>query len=129
MKVMYLLLPNKNMNLIVIGGTFSSRHMDFLGRNTTLALKEYYVDKDLISCRSVSLEKGITDSSESMAQIRQDIIDRSNEVFLLADHTKFDKASFFHICNLDNIHYLVTDNDLSHEWKESCQDKKIKILE
>ncbi len=106
-----------NIRVVCVGGTLSRDHKAFQGNATIQALDDLYLDKTFMSCRSLSMEHGITDSSEGMAMIRQKLLKRSNEIYLIADYSKFDKTSFIHICDFDNLTGIVTDKVLNQEWK------------
>lgn len=107
-----------NIRLVCIGGTLSRDHKAFQGNSTIQSLNDLYLDKTFMSCRSLSMEHGITDSSEAMAMIRQKLLKRSNEIYLIADYSKFDKTSFIHICDFEDLTGVVTDKVLNQEWKE-----------
>lgn len=111
------LTEQENIRLVCIGGTLSRDHKAFQGNSTIQALDNLFLDKTFMSCRSLSMEHGITDSSEGMAMIRQKLLKRSNEVYLIADYSKFDKTSFIHICDFDDLTGVITDKVLNQEWK------------
>ncbi|MEG1741342.1 MAG: DeoR/GlpR family DNA-binding transcription regulator [Acetivibrio sp.] len=117
-----------NIRLVCIGGTLSREHKAFQGNSTIQALNSLYLDKTFMSCRSLSMEHGITDSSEGMAMIRQKLLNRSNEIYLIADYSKFDKTSFIHICNFDNLTGIVTDKVLNQEWKSFLLKKNTNFI-
>jgi len=89
----------ENIRIICIGGQFSHKSKSFIGRSTQKVLGYYFVDKTFMSCRSLSMEHGITDSNEETAIIRQNLLDRSNKIYIIADYSKFDKTSFVNICD------------------------------
>jgi DeoR/GlpR family transcriptional regulator of sugar metabolism len=37
------------------------------------------------------------------------MVDRAQEVFLLVDHTKFEKAGQVFLCDFDSIDHIITD--------------------
>lgn len=117
-----------NIRLVCIGGTLSREHKAFQGNGAIQALNNLFVDKAFMSCRSLSMQQGITDSSEGMAMIRQKLLKRSNEIYLIADYSKFDKTSFIHICNFDDITEIVTDKVLNQEWKDFLLKKNITCI-
>ena len=82
-----------------------------------------------MSCRSLSMEHGITDSAESVGVIRQKLLHRSNEIYMIADYSKFDKTSFLHICDFDDLTGIVTDKEFSSEWVEFLHEKNVKIID
>lgn len=128
LKVINLLTPCPNIQLMAIGGRYSEKHMSFLGRGALHALEEYYVDKAFLSCRSLDRQHGITDSSEGLSELRRKILSHAREVYLIADHSKFDKVSFFNICGFEKITHLVTDLPLSPQWADFCRKHQIQLI-
>lgn len=118
LKVVNYLTDFPNIRLINVGGTYLSNNMSFVGRMTLQALDNYFLDKTFMSCRSLSMTQGITDSNEAMSEIRQKLITRSNKTYVVADYSKFDKTSFLNICDFSSIDGLVTDKNLNEEWLE-----------
>jgi DeoR/GlpR family transcriptional regulator of sugar metabolism len=76
------------------------------------------MDKAFISCRSVSLNHGVTDSGDSEAVIHRLALQHSSLKYLVMDQTKIGKTSFSFVCNLKEISGLVCDCELSKEWKD-----------
>lgn len=116
LKVINLLSDSEEINLIIIGGKLDKRNMAFAGFSAASNLDNFYLDKSFISCRSLSLEHGITDSNENNAFIRKKVIERSDKKFIIADYSKFDKTSFIKLCNFSDIDGVISDFKLSPEW-------------
>lgn len=116
LKVVNLLTDSPNIRLISIGGLFNSNNMSFIGRSSLASLESYYVDKTFMSCRSLSQTHGITDSNEAMSEIRQKLLKRSNKIYVVADHSKFDKTSFISICGFEDVDGVITDKQLDQCW-------------
>jgi DeoR family fructose operon transcriptional repressor len=53
------------------------------------------------------------------------MIKHANRVFLLADSTKIDNQSFCRICDISDIHYVISDIDMPKKWRN---DKQIQYL-
>ena len=123
-----ILCEYSNIRLICIGGTFSEKHKAFLGNIPMQALDTLYLDKVFISSRSVSIDIGVTDSSEGLAVLRQKLIHRSNETYLIADHSKFNNNSFVHICDLKDLTGIITDRALTADWVEYMKENNISFI-
>lgn len=117
-----------NIRLVCVGGTLSRDHKAFQGNTAIQTLNTLYLDKTFMSCRSVSMEHGVTDSSEGMAMIRQKLLKRSNEIYLIADYSKFDKTSFIHICDFEDLTGVVTDKVLNQTWKTFLAKKNTTLI-
>lgn len=129
LKVANTLSDSESVRLILTGGMLSTQSMSFLGRSTLSSLQSFFVDKAFISCRSVSMEHGVTDSNEQQAEVRQLAIKRTNRTYLVVDYTKFNKTSFTHICSFDEINAVVVDKHLDDAWRNFLTEKNIDILE
>jgi DeoR/GlpR family transcriptional regulator of sugar metabolism len=66
----------------------------------------------------MSLIYGITDSNDDEAEVKRVAGERTKRLILMVDHSKFNKASFIKICDLDKISYLITDKPLDSKWSE-----------
>lgn len=115
-KVVQSLNENPTINVVVIGGQFTRSSQSNLGRLSEEFLENYYFDTAFISCRSVSMEHGITDSNELQAGIRKIAATHGNTVFLIADYTKFNKTSFTKISGFEPVDHVVVDGELSEDW-------------
>lgn len=116
-----------DIRLVLIGGTFFPQHMCLLGDAALEALSSYYVDTAFISCRSLSLEHGVTDSTEQSAAVRRQVIARASRTFLLADHTKFDRTSFIKICDFRSLSGIVTDRPLPEQWRQRAEAEHLEL--
>jgi DeoR/GlpR family transcriptional regulator of sugar metabolism len=65
----------------------------------------------------------------SFALIRQTLLKSSNLVYLIADRSKFNKTSFVHICDYEDINAIVSDYDFTAEWRDFLQHKNVNIYE
>jgi DeoR/GlpR family transcriptional regulator of sugar metabolism len=118
-----------NIHLVCIGGNYTPNDKAFNGHITQLNLETLFLDKAFMSCRSLSIEHGITDSLEHVASVRQALVGRSEEIYLVADFSKFDKTSFIHITDFDKITGLVTDRQLDSHWKDFLKSHNVIIYE
>ena len=117
----------ESVRLIAIGGAYSPKSKAFNGLATMKGLEGYYLDKVFMSCRSLSIEHGITDSNEEIAMVRKTLLKCSDATYLIADKSKFGKTSFVHICDYEDIDTIITDFDFTPEWEDFLQSKDVKM--
>ena len=127
--IVNLLSHSDSIRLVVMGGIYSSTENAFYGDMTIRELGNYFVDSSFLSCRSISLENGITDSVEKWTRLRQEVIKRSNRSYIIADHTKFGRTSYLWICDFDSISAVITDEALPPEWHEELNRRGCAIVE
>jgi DeoR/GlpR family transcriptional regulator of sugar metabolism len=117
-KVVLELAASKDCNVISTGGTLREMSMSFVGSLAENSIKNYNVDKAIISCKGLDKAKGITESNEAEAQVKKAMISVADKVFLAVDNRKFDKVAFVKLMNINDIHTMFTDEKLSEEWEQ-----------
>lgn len=127
--IMNLFSKNDHVRLVSVGGEFSVTEQSFYGTIAMKTLREYYVDKAFISCRTLSLTNGVTESTDQWALIRQLMIERSDRHYLVADHTKFGQTSFVRISGFEDITAIITDQPLDASWHEATKKVGCEIID
>lgn len=129
LKITNLLASYQNIRLITVGGILDHDNMSFTGKNVVDVIDTYFFDVAFISCRSLSLEHGITDSEEQKAIIRKLVAEHSNKVYVVADLSKFDKTSFIKICDFSDIDGIVVDKKLNQDWHSYLSEANVALYE
>lgn len=114
-KTVMALTGNPDLTVICTGGTLHPRTLSFVGPLTENAFGTYNIKKAFISCKGVTLEEGITESTEAQARVKAEIIRGAKEIILLADHDKFGVAALATAASVTAIHKLITDSATPEE--------------
>ncbi|MBP2032959.1 DeoR family myo-inositol catabolism operon transcriptional repressor [Clostridium algifaecis] len=117
-----------NLNIISTGGTLVRKTNSFAGIDSLNLLKNYNINKSFMAATGISLTNGITNSSPLEGEIKKTAVKKSNEVFLLADYSKFDICSLITYCNLSDVDYLITDKTPPNEYIESIEKNKVNLI-
>lgn len=121
-------LNEAKFGMISTGGIFNPNSMSFQGALAKKTIRQYNVKLAVISCKSLNMEKGVLDSYESEAEIKKVMLEQSEKVALLADHTKFDETAFLKLIDLNKIDYLITDQKPSAAWIAFCAAQNIRLM-
>jgi DeoR/GlpR family transcriptional regulator of sugar metabolism len=114
--------------ILSTGGTLREGSLSQVGYQAEKMISTYHVDKTIISCKGVDIEKGITDSNEMDAHIKNLMLDATNMKILAVDKSKFDKISFTKISDLSNVDVVVTDAELNDKWKKTFETLNIQAM-
>jgi DeoR/GlpR family transcriptional regulator of sugar metabolism len=106
---------NPSLTVICSGGTLYRRSHSFIGMVAEQALSQFYVDKAFIGLRGISVHHGLTSPFPEEIPIKRQMIKCAKEVFILADHTKFNVTSASLIAPLNIVHTLITDIGVTPE--------------
>ncbi|NLJ89945.1 MAG: DeoR/GlpR transcriptional regulator [Clostridiales bacterium] len=116
-------------NVLSTGGILKEGALALVGYQAERMIQSYNVDKAIISCKGIDIEKGITDSNELDSHIKKLMIDAAKTRILAVDSTKFEKVSFTKIVDYSKIDVLVTDHELNDDWKQALDNYEIEVIE
>lgn len=109
------LVKQEGIEVILIGGYVSEGSMSLVGNFAEKVIQDYHVDKFFFSCMGVDIKRGVSEIHEAQALLKKQLIDISEQLFLLADYSKFGVKSLIGLCDLYDVDYLITDNKVSIE--------------
>lgn len=116
------------MNIVSTGGTLRKKSLSLIGPTAKSNINSYYADKAIISCKALDQNRGILDSNELEAEIKQSFATVAKKVILAVDHEKIGKGALNKVLDLERIHTIVTDQPLSPEWRMLLGNKGIKVI-
>ncbi len=96
---------------ILIGGEVDNKRRAVYGRSAINSIAQYHANKAFIGADGISLSKGVTSYEEKIASVTLQMIENSDEVFLLADSSKIEKNSFAIFAPLSVVDYIITDQN------------------
>lgn len=111
------LSASDTVKLYVVGGEFSRKNCDFTGEGTIRALERYHVDKTIISCRSLDMREGITDTDDSRARLHQVALEHAQKKYLAIDYSKLNNVSFSYIAPVTTLTGIILDREFPEDWK------------
>ena len=117
-----------NINLISLGGELNKKSFSFADKKTTMFLKDLNIDKAFMSSTGLSVKNGATNSIFEEKEIKSEVISRAKKVFLLIDHSKFEKNTLFTFCKIDNIDCIITDK-APENYRKIATDHNIELIE
>lgn len=103
-------LGNPNLSLISLAGFYNVGNYSVYGSRTIQSADHFYPNKTFISCTGVNPHSKLTDISLNEVDIKQAMMEKSDEVFLLVDHSKFETSGPFYLADLTSFTHIVTDN-------------------
>ncbi len=110
------------------GGASREGSLALVGPQTDKMIRDYHVDKAIISCKGVDMKTGITDSDELLANNKRTMLEAAKEKILVVDSTKFDKTAFTSIGKLEDVTCIVTDKKPAAKWQQALKEKGIKCI-
>lgn len=103
---------NPGLTVVCSGGTLFLRTHSFIGMTAETALAQFFVDKAFIGVRGLSVQYGITSPFLEEIAVKRQMMRAAREVFVLADHTKFNQTFAGLIAPLSAVHTIITDEQV-----------------
>ena len=127
LEIANILSASDTVRLFVVGGEFSATSRSFTGNSAVRNLEQYFVDKAIISCRSVSMEFGLTDTNDNDAILHQLALEHAREKYLAIDYSKLDKASFSKIAPVSILDGIIMDRSFPVPWIKYLGENQVHI--
>lgn len=125
LKTLSQLAEHPSITVSAIGGTLDRLSSSFLGSGACTQLASFHLDKAFISCSALDMEGGLSDKYEENGTLHRTVIENSNEVYLIVDHTKFNKITYSKFADFKRITAIITDTPLSKEWMDFLDERNI----
>lgn len=117
----------KDIEILQLGGYVRHSSVSVTGSMAETLLQQVSCDKLFIGADGVDLSYGLTTSNLPEADLNKKMMAASQKVVLLVDSSKFGKKSFAKICELEDIHEIITDKGIGPKMAQKLKEHGIKI--
>ena len=114
-------------SVILCGGHYLPYEKAFYGSLTLSMLKNLHMQKAFIFPSAVSFEFGICDYQKDLYQIQEQMIKSSDEIFILADSSKFEKKALLKLDDMKTEYRYITDCNINSELEKLYKEQKINL--
>ena len=114
--------------VILIGGELRRISQTMVGPLTSAVLAQVHVDKAFMGTMGFCLKNGLTTTDPNEAYSNEIVTEQAGQVILLADSSKAEKVCFARFSEIDKVDLLITDQNLSPEYKKNLQKRGIKTI-
>lgn len=116
----------QGVNVMLTGGELRHPKDAMVGDYALRNLQPIYARKAFVGCSGISAEVGMTTEIFNEVSINELMIDHATQdVYVLADHTKIGHNSSFISCPIEKIKYLITDEKASKEALAMIREKGV----
>lgn len=121
-------LANDNIVVISVGGIFNVKNYSLFGMLSKNFAQNFFPDKAIMSCRGVDEKSGMTDAGILEIELKRDMLIRSKQFILLADHSKFGLIGAVYMGGLDEIDCVITDSKVDVQNLKMFEEHKTSII-
>lgn len=121
------LADRPGLDLICTGGLFDARSRSFIGLTAETALRRYNISRMFFSGNGFHLERGISESNGRQAAFKERVVEHSEDVVFLADHSKLGQKSAFFFAETAKVSCLITDAGADPEFVASLESRGTEV--
>jgi DeoR family transcriptional regulator, glycerol-3-phosphate regulon repressor len=109
LNVAAILTDNADCEVIVAGGVVRHRDRGIVGEAAVDFIRQFRVDIGLIGISGIEADGSLRDFDYREVKVSRAIIDQSREVWLAADHSKFNRPAMVELARIAQLDLLFTD--------------------
>ena len=91
-------------------------------------MEQFHVDKAFIGVHSINFEVGLTSIATPQMQVKRAILKVAQEVYVLADSSKFGGGYLSVICPIHDVHKIITDGEAGRDVIKKAQEMGISLV-
>lgn len=128
MEVVRILAERENIHVILAGGLYLPEEKCFCGHLTLDMAHQLHVSKCFIAPAAISLNFGISDHMQELIAVQRAFLKISDQAYILADSSKFEKCAPLKICDFDPKHLFITDSGLPDAVLEAYHEANVNVI-
>lgn len=117
-----------HVDLYMIGGHVGGHLAATMGDDALENMKRFRVDKAFIGVHSINFDVGITSIATPQMQIKRAVLNMSNNVYVLADSSKFGSGYLSVICPMKDVYKIITDDGVSNGNIKKAQEENVSLV-
>ena len=121
-----LFMGSETADLVMIGGYIHAKTGVALGPYASKMLSDLNCRHAFLSAAGIHQE-GLFNSNLLLVEIERTMMDSAEQVYVLADSSKFGRKSLSKLCDLKDAQNIVVDASIDQQWKTRVSDSGIKL--
>ena len=109
LNVASIMSANPSCEVIVIGGVVRGRDQGIVGEAAVDFIRQFKVDIALIGISGIESDGSLRDYDYREVKVSQTILSHAREVWLAADHSKFNRPAMVEVGSISQIDHLFTE--------------------
>ena len=97
------------------GGKMRTNSFSYIGKEAEDAVRKYNADIVFFSCHGLSLDGMMSDPSVEECHLRQVMLEKSREKYLLCDSSKIGNTYFYNMGSITTLNTVISDQPLPPE--------------
>jgi DeoR family transcriptional regulator of aga operon len=117
-----------DINAFLTGGHFRSSSASLTGSFANDMLNKINATVGFFGARGITLTHGLMDVSVQDADVKQKMVERCQEVVIVADSSKFGQVSVATFAPIERVHRLITDEGIPADMLDSLRLRGLDVM-
>lgn len=109
---------NPDLDVILTGGQFHRESESLVGPVAVSSIRKFNARLAFVGTDGYTSDRGITTQFAEGAEVIEAMMERTEEIWLVADHTKYGRAGFVSVLEMEQLSGVIADAGLSPETTE-----------
>ncbi|WP_112323659.1 DeoR/GlpR family DNA-binding transcription regulator [Oceanibium sediminis] len=123
-----ILVDNPDCTIVVAGGQLRRADGGLVGKLTIEAVSQFKFNTAVIGCSALDEDGDMLDFDVQEVNVSQTIIKQSRKVFLVVDHSKFNRSAPLRISSLSEVDTVFTDRPFAPPLAARCREWGVKVV-
>ena len=117
-----------NLDIFLTGGYLRGTTLSLVGDVAENTLRGFRASKAILGIDGISLEHGLTTINFLEAGVKRRMIEASQQLIIVADHTKFGKVCFMPVAPVERAAKIITDAGVSPEFVQQLRERGVEVI-
>ncbi len=115
-------------NVVLLGGVYQEESESIVGNLAKQCIDTLNFGKVFIGIDGYTFDTGITGRDMMRSEIASLVTAKGTEIFILTDSSKFGRINMSKYCSLEDVDHIITDSDISSEYRDYIQSRTDLII-
>jgi DeoR family transcriptional regulator of aga operon len=121
------LTKSPHYDILQLGGNVRHSSSSVTGHFSQAILENISCNLLFLGVDGIDMGYGCTTTSLSEAMLNKKMIESAQKIIILADSSKFNRKGFGKICDISEIHHIITDSGISSTLAQEIRDHGIQL--
>jgi DeoR/GlpR family transcriptional regulator of sugar metabolism len=118
-----------DISVLLMGGRVRGRSLSLVGQLGDAVLDRVNVQKAFLGAAGLTLEEGLTETTEEEAQIKRAMVEAAREVYAIVDNSKWGRVASATFCRPEKLTGVITDAGAPAEMVTELEHEGIKVTQ
>ena len=118
-----------DISVLLMGGRVRGRSLSLVGQLGDAVLGRVNVQKAFLGAAGLTLEEGLTETTEEEAQIKRAMVQAVREVYAIIDSSKWGRVASATFCQPEDLTGVITDSGAPDEMIAQLEGRGIEVVQ